>query len=204
MSLPYLVGLLLAAGRSKRMGEQTKQLLPWPSPGSARTIIETSFDLLAPFCSSMFVVLDHDAEAITTALGDREYTLVQGDADAPMFESIRGGLQAIASHQSEASVLLHPADHPGVLAATIQKVVDNSVTHPDQAIIPHHGDRGGHPVLVPHTLHARILTFDGRDGLRGFWQSHPDCYHRIAVDDPTMIMDVDTMEQYRSQGGHHS
>ena len=191
------VGLLLAAGRGKRMGEQTKQLLPWPA-GSDQTMIEASFDLLAPFCAAMFVVLDHHADAITAALAPRTFSRVDGDGDAPMFDSIRDGLKAIAAAHSDAAVLLHPADHPAPQHATVQRLCGEFSTTPHQAIGPRCDGRGGHPVLIPNAMCEAILAHGGRDGLRGYWKLHSDQLRRVEVDDPATTMDVDTMEQYRA------
>ncbi len=161
-------------------------------------MIEASFDLIASFCSVVFVVLDHDTEAITAALGDRSYTVVHGDADAPMFESIRSGLTTIAAYDSNAPVLLHPGDQPAVLPTTVQHIVEAFAAHPRCAILPRYDDRGGHPVLIPPELLPRIVAFDGHDGLRGFWHTHAARCHRVVVDDPAAAMDVNTPEQYRS------
>ena len=196
------VGLLLGAGRGRRMGEQTKQLLPWP-PGSGQTMIEASFDLLAPFCAAMFVVLDHDADAISAALSPRSFTEVRADGDAPMFASVCAGLQVIAAEHDDVAVLLHPADHPAVRAGTIQYIIDASDNNPSDAIMPHHGDRGGHPVLIPHTLCTKIIDYDGRNGLRGYWQLHPANWRRITTDDAAATTDIDTPEQYQSLGNQH-
>ncbi|MDP6601137.1 MAG: nucleotidyltransferase family protein [Phycisphaerales bacterium] len=199
MSSPRPIGLLLAAGRSKRLGTQTKQLLPWP-PGSERTMIEASYDLLAPFCAAMFVVLDHDADAITAALAPRVFSMVHGDADAPMFDSIRRGLRAIAAEHTDSVVLLHPADLPAVQQNTVQRMLDESSTTPHQALVPQCGGRGGHPVLIPPGMCEEILGHDGRDGLRGYWELRSDKLRRIEVNDPATTMDVDTMAVYQALG----
>jgi CTP:molybdopterin cytidylyltransferase MocA len=131
--------------------EATKQLLPWPPPPSpsaterlSRTVVEASFDILRPFCARIVIVLDHEADAIRRALGDRPYTAVDGDGSAPMFESIRLGIRAATDIDPAATALLHPADHPSVAPATVQHLLEEATRRPDRAIVPVHDDRGGH------------------------------------------------------------
>src|SRR5262245_14196111 len=82
------VGVLLAAGRGKRMG-RLKQLLPWPPGASAdgRTVVAASFDTIAPHCDEMIVVVGAEAEAVASALVPRRLRMVQADPDAEMFQS---------------------------------------------------------------------------------------------------------------------
>ncbi|MDP6987098.1 MAG: nucleotidyltransferase family protein [Phycisphaerales bacterium] len=194
------VGLLLAAGRSQRMGTQTKQLLPWP-PGDSRTMIEASFDLISGCCESMFVVLDHDAASIIAALGGRSFTQVQGDALRPMFESVRSGVRSVRSEHGEVPVLLHPADHPAVSSDTIRSVVEAGAAHPGKAIVPRCDERGGHPVLIPASLLRPLLNYNGEGGLRRFLAARPACSVSLEVDDHAMVLDVDSPSDYDRLGG---
>lgn len=194
---PACVGVLLAAGRSRRMGE-SKQLLPWPliHAASTGTVVEASYDLLALFCDDMFVVLDHDAESIQSALGERTFTTVRGECGLPMFDSVLRGLRAVTSVSNDAAVLLHPVDHPAVAPATVECLLDEAARYSAQAVFPEYDGHGGHPVLLPPALRDVILEYDGRDGLRGFWRSHPDACRRVPVNDRAVVMDIDTPEQY--------
>ena len=201
------VGVLLAAGYSRRMGV-TKQLLPWPPSqtprvidrGSTGTVVEASFDLLSLFCERIIVVLDHEAKSIRRALGGRSFTPLLGDGAAPMFESVRLGLRAAMGIDADAAVLLHPADHPAVAPTTVQRLLDAATRRTDQAVVPIYGDRGGHPILIPPPLCRVILNYDGDGGLRGLWQSRADACCRLPVDDPTVTMDIDTRAHYDALG----
>jgi CTP:molybdopterin cytidylyltransferase MocA len=167
-------------------------------------MVEASFDLISACCESMFVVLDHDEQSIISALGDRPFTKVQGDADAPMFDSVRVGLQAIRAEHRKRSVLLHPADHPAVNPETVRCIVAEAALHSRHAIVPRCGERGGHPVLIPANLHTRIVDSSGEMGLRGFWSANPDGFRPLAIDDHAMTRDIDTQEHYDLFGDQQS
>ena len=56
--------------------------------------------------------------------------------------------------------------------------------------VPVHGGRRGHPLLVPQSYFAEILTsFDGV-GLRGLLQVHADEIHELNIDDSGVLHDM--------------
>jgi molybdenum cofactor cytidylyltransferase len=188
-----LVGVLLAAGRSRRMG-RTKQLLPWPG---GPTVVAAAFDAIAPACTAMIVVVGHDAEAVITALGERVFTAARADPDAQMFESLRAGVDVVEAKWPGAAVLVHPADHPAVARATLDAVVAAGRAAPAAAVRPRHGARGGHPVLLPPVMLGALRRDAGERGLRGFLADRPDEVHDVAVNDPGMTRDLDDENAYR-------
>ncbi|MDP7009026.1 MAG: nucleotidyltransferase family protein [Phycisphaerales bacterium] len=179
-----ITGVLLAAGRGSRMG-QTKQLLPW----GEGTVIEASFDAIAPFCDSMVVVLGADKERIIEALGERTFTFVESDPDAEQLSSIKLGLE-----ETIGDVLLHLADHPVAPEKVVKSIIS---THGDRAIIPTSGGKGGHPVFIPRKLVELIVGFQGSGGLRYFWEEHPELVTRLPIENSQeMLIDLDTPEDY--------
>jgi molybdenum cofactor cytidylyltransferase len=193
-------GVLLAAGRARRMGT-TKQLLAVPTPAGGRVpMVVAAYDLLAPSCSEgVVVVTGHDAGGVVHALGSRAFLPVASDPDADMLVSVKAGLGAARRAFPRAgAVWLHLADHPFVDAATLRVVARAFAdAHERRAVMPVHAGRGGHPALIPAGLVDEILTWDGAGGLRAFWVERPERCVRIEVPDPGVTRDLDTPEQYR-------
>jgi molybdenum cofactor cytidylyltransferase len=199
---PRITGILLAAGRSRRMG-QTKQLLPWPplsaTESSGRTtVVAAAFDAIAPWCDSMIVVLGHEASAVAAALAPRRFIPVIANADAPMMESIRAAMRGAASLVQAEVLLLHPADQPIVREQTMRLLLDRSSTRVNRAVMPEYAGRGGHPVLVPRTIVPAVLNYRRDGGLRQFWIDHPALCERVPVDDASVVLDLDTPADYRA------
>jgi CTP:molybdopterin cytidylyltransferase MocA len=99
-----------------------------------------------------------------------------------MASSVALGFGALADDDAITAAFLWPVDHPRVATATLATLVAAGEG------VPAHGERGGHPPLVPHRLFAALAActvFPGgaRDIVRPL--------ARIAVDDAGVVADVD-------------
>ena len=184
-------GLLLAAGRSRRMG-QTKQLLPWPYPDGDSTLLATSFDSLAQACHVMVVVMGHDADLIQQALGTRKYISVISDPDAEMSRSFQLGLNVIIQQNNVDRILLCPGDHPFITPKTLLSLVENSRSDPLHVIVPRYQNKGGHPAAIPNGLFQKLSEAQLSGGLNRWFKKHSDQIKHLDVNDPMIIQDIDS------------
>jgi len=189
------IGILLAAGRGRRMG-CVKQLLPWPKANITTTLVEAAFDSIADVCQAMVVVAGSDSDAIQQVLLPRQFTLATSDSDAEMIDSLRQGLTTAQTIDPAAPILLQLGDHPHVAQSTCESMCREFETNPSQVIIPEYQGRGGHPILMPADVSRMIMQTDMQGGLRNFWRNNVSICRRIRVDDPTVVQDLDTPEDY--------
>ncbi len=195
------IGLLLAAGRGRRMGGN-KQFHFVDTPDGQKPLVCAAFDTIASACDTMIIVLGHRAEEVATALGDRKFETVTVDPDAPMFNSIQSGLRAALQnppprYPGEAlgeglSILLQLGDHPALEPSTLERLFTVAAEHPDKAVMPTFNGNGGHPVLITSAIAGKILAADCPDGLRQFWLDHADLCVRVPVEDPSVIRNINT------------
>jgi molybdenum cofactor cytidylyltransferase len=169
-----------------------KQLKTWRSAGGEKPLLAAAYDAIQPICNEMVVVLGHEAEVVAAALGDRTFQPALSTPDRPMFESILAGLRKAGSLDAAANVVLQPGDHPEVARATLATLVEQLQLRPGQAIIPEYAGRGGHPALIPPNVVRLIVESECPHGLAQFWSEHPEMCHRVPVDDPSMLLDIDT------------
>lgn len=186
------IGVLLAAGRGSRLGG-AKQLSMWPTPNGGTPLVAAAYDAIRPICDEIVVVLGHKAAEVAAALRDRAFYQIISDPDVPMFESIRAGLTAALTIDPSATIVLQPGDHPEVSPATLERLSEASTQHPQRAIVPQVGDRGGHPAFIPCHIASRLIHAECSKGLGDFWKKQPQLCMRLPVDDPTALRDVDTL-----------
>jgi molybdenum cofactor cytidylyltransferase len=189
-------GVLLAAGRGRRMG-RLKQLLPW----GETTVVAGAFDALAGHCGAgVVLVAGDDAERISHALAGREHELVRGDSDAQQLDSARLGLRCALGLPRVRHVFLHPADHPVIPVPVLDTLLDQA--GPEIALIPTYRGRGGHPVLIPAGLAASIVSLPAdaaTRGLRAYWESNPHLVQRVEFPDaPGLMIDLDSPDDYEA------
>ena len=187
-------GVLLAAGRGRRMG-RLKQLLSWGDT----TVVAAAFDALAGHCGAgMVLVAGDDADVVADALEGRAFRLVAADSDAEQIESAREGLRSALEMRRTERVFLHPADHPVIPAPVLDVLLGRADAQ--TALIPTHRGRGGHPVLMPAGLAASIVSWRpgaAAGGLRAYWESNPHLVKRVEFPDaPGLVMDLDTPGDY--------
>ncbi len=196
------VGVLLAAGRGRRMG-CLKQLLPWGDS----TVVAAAFDALQTHSGAgMVVVVGEEANLITSALGVRVFRKAISDSDAEQFQSVCIGLQCAAKFPSVQRVLLHPADHPFIPHSVLEAMLQRA-SKVDRVMIPTNSGQGGHPVLIPTDIMNSIISWKSSEsskaagerasGLRGYWKTHPEEVERIEFSNaPELVMDLDTPDDY--------
>lgn len=185
----HVTALLLAAGRSKRMG-RLKQLLPVPHEPAIRLCLER---IQAAGVEDITVVLGHERERIARAI--RRFPVriaVNPEIGSEMAESVRVGLKTLGPRISGVIVCL--CDHPLVSSTTYRLLATTHLRNPSQIVIPTHNGKNGHPTLFPREVIHRV--FDGLH-LKAIVQAHPRRVIRVPVEDNGIRLDMDTPEDYR-------
>jgi molybdenum cofactor cytidylyltransferase len=188
------VGIVLAAGRSVRMG-RPKALLRHGEQSFLRSAVET---LQGGGCAEVVVVLaSHDAEMEARSAGAR--AIWNEDLSAEPLDSLRCGLEA-APEDVVAAVVL-PVDHPLVRATTVAALIDAHGQRPEAVVRPVHEGRPGHPTLFPRSVWPVLLEADHPAGARSVVEDPAIPTVDVTVGDPGVLADVNTPEAYRRHLG---
>lgn len=184
-----VAAILLAAGKSRRMGS-CKQLLPL----GGTTIIGRCLDaLFKGGVDEVVVVISKEGSDVAEAVrGYPVVTVVNPDAEGDMASSVRTGRDALASKAS--GVIISLCDYPLVSADTIYSLVKEHESLPDQIIIPCHQEKRGHPLLFPRSFLNELST---EMILRDLARKHPEQICHLECEDPGILIDMDTPEDYR-------
>jgi len=192
--MPGVWAILLAAGESSRMGE-LKALLPWQGV----TLLEHQLrSLLEAGVQQVVVILGHDADRlkpVVEAVDGATWTLnpdyLQGKTT-----SLKTGVAALTG-QDVADVLLLNVDQPRN-SDTVRTLLERHQASTFLITIPTHGGKGGHPILISAELLPELADIDEESqGLKAVVRRHADATERFEVDDPTLLWDLNTPEQYQ-------
>jgi CTP:molybdopterin cytidylyltransferase MocA len=189
-----LAGVVLAAGRSERMGTP-KALLDFRGEPFVIRILEA---LEALDVKPRVVVLGPDAPRIRPALAARECLIVENpDVAGGPISSLRAAL-AVLEPLRPAALLAWPVDLPQVRVATIERLVEAYRRSGAHAVVPSFAERRGHPVIWDRSLFAALETSSAatRHGARAVLYEHAAELVTVAVDDPAVIDDLNTPEDY--------
>jgi molybdenum cofactor cytidylyltransferase len=191
-----IAGIVLAAGRSRRMGEP-KALL---ALGGATFLARTVAALREGGCGDVVVVvgpLDDDTSRSVAeqarAMGAR--VAVNGREDSEQADSLRAGLLALSAQTTAAVVL--PVDVPAAGAEAVRAVVDAFKARGAPIVRAAHDGRNGHPVLFARAVFAELLEDDLPQGARTVIHRHAERSESVEVAAEGVLSDVDTPDDYR-------
>ncbi len=193
--------LILAAGQSARMG-RSKPLLPW---SSGQSIIQHLVRVAQQAeVGDVCVVAGHDAALIAAELVSSDISIVVNYdyANQKMITSLQVGLRALAITTRAALIML--ADMPLIGAHIIKDVVQAWRATGAWAVVPAYQGQRGHPVLFGRELWPTLLSLPPDAAPRDALRQYPQHIHLMPVDDPAILLDMDTPDAYhnlRAQAG---
>ena len=186
--------ILLAAGESSRMG-QLKALLPW----RGQTLLEHQVStLLQGGADRVVVVLGHRADDLRPMLEGLEGVdwVHNPDYLQGKTTSIKAGLFTV-DPQVAGEILLLNVDQPRS-SADIARILDTHRATGHAVTIPTCGGKGGHPIVLSAELLEELLSIDEESqGVKAVVQRRPESVNRVPLENPEILLDLNTPEQYR-------
>jgi CTP:molybdopterin cytidylyltransferase MocA len=181
-------GLILAAGESRRMGSP-KALLQYGS----ETFLDTLIARFAPRCSPVIVVLGANAAEIRAAATRPATFVLNPDYRDGQTTSMQCGLRAVPP--DAAGVLFTLVDHPAASPGTLDVLLA-----PSDALlrVPRYREKRGHPIWFHRQLIAEFLSLPQDGAAREVVRRHVDRTEFLDLDDPGVVADIDTPEDYRA------
>jgi molybdenum cofactor cytidylyltransferase len=189
-----LAAIILAAGYSSRMVD-FKPLLRI----GRDTVIQRCIDLFKDYGHKQtIVVTGHRAGEVEKQLMRSATPVFNPDFDAGMYSSICRGVQNLKNDVD--GFFLLPVDIPLIRSATIEMLQNNF--DGTTVLYPTFNERRGHPPLIPARYIPEILGYNGDGGLKKLLKTFEN--RNIPVWDRTILMDMDTLEDYDSLTRFHA
>ena len=185
---PPVAAIVAAAGLSRRMG-CCKQLLDL----GGKTVLARCIETLNGGGISDIVVVVGSNGGLVAAEARRfpVRVVVNENPDGDMASSVRVGRRFLSDRVSGVVVAL--CDYPLVTPATVARLVSRHEEVPGTILIPGHGGRRGHPTLFPAVVLHELET---GGTLRDMVRRDPGRVQQLEVDDPGILLDMDTPEDY--------
>ncbi|MDG4881318.1 molybdopterin-binding/glycosyltransferase family 2 protein [Mesorhizobium sp. WSM4884] len=189
--------VLLAAGRSSRMGGPNKLLALFDGKPLVRRTAERA---LGSKAASTIVVTGHQRERVRSALLGLKVTLADNpDFAAGLASSLKAGIARVAPDAAGAMIVL--GDMPGVSSKDFDSLIDAFRRSGGRAVVraAHQGKRGN-PVLLPRSLFAAVAHLEGDTGARHLVEAEGLDVIDVEIGQGAAI-DVDTREALEGAGG---
>ena len=184
-----LAAIVLAAGRSSRMGGSNKLLAEIGGRPLVRIAVE---EALASRARPVIVVTGHQRERVEAALTGLDVMLVHNPAYADgLSTSLKTGIAAAPPSADGAIVCL--GDMPQVDARLIDSLL--SAFDPEQGaliVVPTTAGKRGNPVVWSRRFFADLAALTGDVGARGLIATYPEAVVEVAVADAAAFTDIDT------------
>jgi molybdenum cofactor cytidylyltransferase len=186
-----IAALVLAAGRSTRMGGSNKLL----AEISGRPLVRIAVDqALASQAAPVVVVTGYQRDQVEAALQGLDIQVVHNpDYADGLSTSLRTGLNALRADVDGVVVLL--ADMPQVDATLIDRLI--AAFDPGKgalAVVPTIEGKRGNPVLWSRRFFPDLMSVDGDIGARHLIGKYPEAFVELPVTGTGALADVDTRE----------
>ncbi|MQT12678.1 NTP transferase domain-containing protein [Segnochrobactrum spirostomi] len=193
---PRIAAIVLAAGRSTRMGGPNKLLAPLDGRPLVRRAVEAACGSRA---TAVIVVTGHEAPVVRAALEGLPVRFVHNPAYAEgLSTSLAAGLDALGAEIEAAAVLL--GDMPRVTAGMVDRLVDAYQPARGALIaLSTSGGRRGNPVLWSRRFFPELQAIRGDTGGRDLLAAYPEAITEVEQGDGAAF-DVDTPEALAALG----
>ncbi len=193
---PRVAVLLLAAGRSTRMGGPNKMLA---DANGHPLVVHAVKAALASQAVEVVVVLGHMADEVRAAIEkgvpakSRLRFVTNPDFAEGLSTSVRTGIGALSNNVDAAIVQL--GDMPGVTAGLIDRLIAAFSPVEGRTIcVPTVGGKRGNPVLWARRFFSEMSRLAGDTGAKHLIGEHADLVCEVEMAGEAAITDIDTPE----------
>jgi molybdenum cofactor cytidylyltransferase len=186
-----IAAVVLAAGRSTRMGGPNKLLAEIRGRPLVRIVVE---EALASHAKPVIVVVGHERGEVEKALGALPVQIVHNpDFAQGLGTSLKAGIVAVPADADGAIVCL--ADMPQVDASLLNRLI--AAFDPDRGaliVMPTVEGRRGNPVLWSRRFFPDLMAIEGDVGARHFIGRYSEAVVEVPLEGKAALVDVDTPE----------
>ncbi len=184
--------IVLAAGESRRMGSP-KMLLPFKGSSMIERVI---MNISGSEVNSIIVVVGALKEPLEELLDKLSVKHCYNDKYMEgMLSSVKCGFRNLPLDVE--AVLVFQGDQPLISSSIINRVIEAFRSSDKGILMPVYKGRRGHPLLIDKKYISEIEKLDAGEGLRSLAYRFSDNVLEVETDDPDILRDFDTLEEYK-------
>jgi molybdenum cofactor cytidylyltransferase len=189
-----LWAIILAGGESKRM-KSPKMLLPF----QGKTIIEKVIEnVIASEVENTVVVLGAFRDEILSVIKDMPVlTCYNDNYKEGMLSSVKCGFRNLPENYK--AVLVFQGDQPMISSGTVNEVIHEYRRSGKGIVMPVFQNRRGHPLLIDRKYNEDVSKLSIDEGLRSLAEKHATDVLEVKVNNPEILRDIDTKEDYKRE-----
>lgn len=195
---PSFAGVILAAGDSTRMG-QDKALLTW----QGGTFLSAAINVLKPLTELVIVVGGKNTNSLLPTIYQTGAFITENHhTERGQFSSLQIGLQEVLNRGRDTAIIAlvdRPAPHIKTVQAIKRHYLDALETGA-WAVVPEFEGKHGHPFVAGREMIERFLRAPQDSTARDVEHAAQQHISYFKVNDPLVIANVDTPEQYQELG----
>lgn len=188
--IKIISGIILAAGKAKRMGKQ-KLLLPF----RGSTILENVIETVTSCKSIEEVIVIYGAAEIIDKVGKYNIKTVYNPiAEEGQSTSVIAGVKN--SNPRTMAYMFIMGDQPFISPYMLEKLIDIWKQNVLSIIVPRYNGKNGMPTIFSADFRKDLMNITGDKGGRDVIKANPDKVKYVDMDDAMAGFDVDTPEDY--------
>jgi molybdenum cofactor cytidylyltransferase len=193
-----VVALVLAAGRSRRMGGSNKLLQEVDGVPLVRRMVDAA---AASACDGVMVVTGHEAARVEGVLPRAGVETARcRDYASGLSASLRAGIAALPEECDAVVVCL--GDMPKISSVHIDRLIAAYDPLQGRAVcVPTFRGKRGNPVLWDRRFFAELMDLKGDVGARHLIGEYAHLVWEVAMDDEGVLIDVDTRQSFQDLNG---
>jgi len=195
--------ILLAAGESKRMGEQDKLFLKYKGNWIINHVMQ---NLWASNKSELIIVMNNnDNELLNGQKSDEIQVVVNPDFRKGMTTSIQAGVKAAT--ESATGYIICLADQPLMKKEDYNEIITRFELlykhDPKCIVVPFFEGVKGNPVIFSSAYRDAILNHKNMEGCKEIVQANQSNVYRIEMTNDHILRDVDTPTDFLNLVENH-
>ncbi|NMA96262.1 MAG: nucleotidyltransferase family protein [Clostridiales bacterium] len=190
-----ITGIIMASGFSRRMNRDKllvkiddKEMIRYSIEAAKKSYLE----------EIILVYRDNAVKNIARSYDIK--TVHNPNAHLGQSQSIIRGIKA----SRNSSYMFLAGDQPFISHSYINKLICEYRRNNNMIVASFQGNHINTPVIFPSSFKADLLNLEGDRGGRDIIKGNPKLVRKINVESDTILLDIDTMEEYKSWIKNHS